>query len=57
MVIQAFWSYRVDDDEGDEGRITTLARAIAAEYSALTGGEIEIFLDVDKNRLGRSVAR
>jgi hypothetical protein len=48
VVIQAFWSYRVDDDEGDEGRITTLARAIAAEYSALTGGEIEIFLDVEK---------
>lgn len=40
-----FWSYVHDDDAGEGGRITRLAERIREEYSLITGGDIEIFVD------------
>ncbi|MCB9899382.1 MAG: toll/interleukin-1 receptor domain-containing protein [Planctomycetes bacterium] len=50
--LAGFWSYVHDDDNNDLGRISQLARDIAAEYEALTGDSIELFLDKDNLEWG-----
>jgi hypothetical protein len=44
---QGFWSYVHKDDKADGGRVTQLARDIVAQFEALTGDTIELFLDKD----------
>jgi hypothetical protein len=40
-----FWSYTHKDDEAEQGRIRRFAAELSAEYSLLTGDDIEIFVD------------
>lgn len=42
---QGFWSYVVDDDAADQGRIKQLAEDVRAEYEAATGEPVSLFLD------------
>ena len=44
---QGFWSYVHKDDEAEQGRISRLAKDVAAQYEMLTGETIELFLDKD----------
>lgn len=45
MALIGFWSYVHADDDTDMGRITALARDITSNYEALSGEQIELFLD------------
>ncbi len=40
-----FWSYTRTDDEQDGGRILRLADRIQAEFSLLTGNDLDLFVD------------
>lgn len=42
-----FWSYAHEDDRRGRGRVTLLARDLADEFSLITGGELELFVDQD----------
>lgn len=44
---RGFWSYVHADDDAEGGRITELARDLAAQYEMLTGESIDLFLDRD----------
>jgi hypothetical protein len=46
-VPDGFWSYVHDDDDAEGGRITQLARDVAAQFQLLTGEKINLFLDRD----------
>lgn len=50
--LQGFWSYVHDDDEAEGGRISRLARDLAAQFQLLTGEPIELFLDRDAIKWG-----
>jgi TIR domain len=45
--LKGFWSYVHADDDADGGRVTPLARDVAAQYEMLTGENIDLFLDRD----------
>jgi hypothetical protein len=40
-----FWSYTHQDNDQDDGRILRLAERIRAEYSLITGEDLELFID------------
>jgi hypothetical protein len=52
MKYVAFWSYTRFDDTNDELWLTALCTALVNEVRALSGKQIEIFLDVDGMRWG-----
>src|SRR3712207_1805690 len=41
----AFWSYAHDDNKFDGDRVLRLAESLKQEYSLLTGGAFNIFVD------------
>jgi hypothetical protein len=45
--LAGFWSYVRADDEADGKRISRLAELIRAEFTMITGREIEVFVDRD----------
>jgi hypothetical protein len=47
VIAKGFWSYVHADDDAEGGRITDLARDLAAQYEMLTGESIDLFLDRD----------
>lgn len=47
MTVRAFWSYRRDDDESENGRISEFARQVANQFELLTGTSMTLFLDRD----------
>lgn len=47
-----FWSYVREDDEGEGGRITDLARDLKAQYKIRTAEELELFIDRDSIQWG-----
>jgi hypothetical protein len=49
---QGFWSYVHADDEAEGGRITSLARDLAAQFEMLTGEQLALFLDKDALQWG-----
>lgn len=49
---QGLWSYVHADDEAECGRITQLARDVAAQFEMLTGERINLFLDRDAIQWG-----
>jgi TIR domain len=48
----AFWSYVHDDDDAEGGRIVELGRDLGSQYGLITGGKLELFLDVDVLKWG-----
>ena len=44
---QGFWSYVHNDDEAEGGRVSRLARDVAAQFELLTGEQLKLFLDKD----------
>ncbi|MFD4422017.1 TIR domain-containing protein [Agromyces sp. NPDC058484] len=46
--IDGFWSYVHADDDAESGRISQLARDVAAQFEMLTGESINLFLDRDQ---------
>jgi TIR domain len=49
---QGFWSYVHADDEAEGGRISRLARDVAAQFEMLTGEPLALFLDRDAIKWG-----
>ena len=45
--LQGFWSYVHADNDTDGGRVSRLARDLAAQFEMLTGEKIRLFLDRD----------
>jgi len=45
--LKGFWSYVHADDAADGGRVSLLARDVAAQFEMLTGEKIDLFLDRD----------
>ncbi|HME02221.1 MAG TPA: toll/interleukin-1 receptor domain-containing protein [Solirubrobacteraceae bacterium] len=48
----AFWSYTHLDNDAEGQRIVQLAHDLKAQYGALSGGELTLFLDVDEIEWG-----
>lgn len=49
---KSFWSYVHRDDEAEGGRITRLARDLAAQYELITSEPIQLFVDRDQIEWG-----
>jgi hypothetical protein len=49
-----FWSYVRKDDEGDHGRILTLAGDLKERYRLHTGNELELFVDRESLQWGEA---
>lgn len=48
-----FWSYTRADDEGDHGRVTSLAHHLVAQFRLATGGDVlDLFMDRTDIRWG-----
>lgn len=45
--LKGFWSYVHADDDADSGRVSRLAKDVAAQFTMLTGESIDLFLDRD----------
>lgn len=52
-----FLSYRRQDDEAENGRITSLLQRVADRYATLTGNDLELFIDKNDIKWGEEFQR